>query len=153
MTDFFSTGIACGACDKYRVCVFGQVTSLQDGSLMVFSIKGWEVCIFCGNVLVIPFRKYMTSYGLSTLCNGPETLTKWKVSVTKSISQYSHWHQGPWSRVVSRDAYVRIHAMRTTHLKIRMATVVIMMMCLTPPFSSRTSRSRGPKGLQTSSLK
>ena len=58
---------------------------------MLFSIKGWEVGIFWsgGKVLVIHFRKYMTSYGLRTLCNDPETLTKWKVSVTKSFSHIS----------------------------------------------------------------
>ena len=82
-----------GTCDKYRLCVFGQVTSLQDRFLMLFSIKGWEVGIFWsgGKVLVIHFRKYMTSYGLRTLCNDPETLTKWKVSVTKSFSHISSY--------------------------------------------------------------
>ena len=141
ITDFFSTGTACGACDKYRVCVFGQVTSLQDQwlSLMLFSIKGWEVGIFwsAGKVLVIPFRKYMTSYGLRTLCNDPETPSgkcRWqKVSLIDIRAGY-------------RDAYdLRAYAMRTMHLKIRMAPMVIVTMCLTPPY--RTSWSRGPKGL------
>ena len=31
-----------------------------------------------GKVLVIDFRKYITSRGLRTLCSGPETPTKWK---------------------------------------------------------------------------
>ena len=41
-----------GTCDKYRLCVFGQVTSLQDRFLMLFSIKEWEVYlqVFFGQV-------------------------------------------------------------------------------------------------------
>ena len=52
-----------------------------------------------GKVLVIVFRRYITSYGLQTLCDGPETLAEWK-SVT-STGQMTNGLTG----VGARDAY------------------------------------------------
>ena len=44
-----------GTCDKYRLCVFGQVTSLQDWSLMVFSLKGTGDRYFSSQMDVAPW--------------------------------------------------------------------------------------------------
>ena len=44
-----------------------------------FCLKTFSGIFWSGEkVLFIPFRKYITSHDLWTLCNGPETPTEWK---------------------------------------------------------------------------
>ena len=89
--------------------VFGQVMSphhsyqmserpqvSRNTSLRVFS-KGRKIGRYFrsgGELLVMAFRKYMTSHGPRTLREGPETTTEWKSeSVTDGWTLEGRWRR------------------------------------------------------------
>ena len=59
---------------------------LEKYTLEKYNMEIWKL-------LVIAFRKYITSRGLRTLCNGPETPTPWKSESVTYIppDQLIHW--------------------------------------------------------------
>ena len=58
-------------------------------------IKVWKL-------LVIAFRKYITSRGLRALCNGPETLTQWKCG---SVTDDNVGEDGIWRWYLISDIW------------------------------------------------